>query len=177
MPKCKQCGDYFPKRLKIDGKFRNLSNRTKCLACLPFGQSTYRHKSQDERRSYLAAKARRYYNKKKEQLGRCPILVLRDKRKKILVKAFGGGCQVCGYNRCMRNLAFHHVDGKDFRLSSREMQFSLSRLLPELKKCIMACHNCHGEIHDEIVDITEIRRVNLDSLSGLEWRDVGGSLA
>ena len=54
---------------------------------------------------------------------------------------------VCGYDGCARNLVFHHLHSKRFDLSARSFQLSWKRLMPELKKCIMVCHNCHGEIH------------------------------
>jgi len=33
-----------------------------------------------------------------------------QKVKRILVEEAGGCCAVCGYDRCMVNLHFHHVD-------------------------------------------------------------------
>src|SRR5215213_7376463 len=42
-----------------------------------------------------------------------------QKVKRILVEEAGGRCAVCGYDRCMVNLHFHHVDpaSKSFALS------------------------------------------------------------
>ena len=34
---CAKCGKEFPKKIIIDGIKRDLSTRTKCLECLPFG--------------------------------------------------------------------------------------------------------------------------------------------
>jgi predicted HNH restriction endonuclease len=81
----------------------------------------------------------------------------RKARKAEAVAKFGGACQACGYLRCMRNLAFHHLGKKSFPLSERAFQFSWERLLPELSKCVLLCHNCHGEVHDGLIDLREIK--------------------
>lgn len=61
----------------------------------------------------------------------------------------------------MRNLSFHHLYDKDLKLSSREMQFSIKTLLKEVKKCILVCHNCHGEIHDNLISKDLISNLNI----------------
>ena len=80
-------------------------------------------------------------------------------RKLALVKAAGGKCSICGYNKNLAALAFHHTDpnGKDFKLDMRSMSNrNLERVLSELGKCILVCHNCHSELHHP--------HLNLDSL-------------
>lgn len=48
-----------------------------------------------------------------------------DKRRKEICQMFidykGGKCQICGYNKCIRALDFHHRDPekKDFGLSAK----------------------------------------------------------
>lgn len=150
---CAVCGGKIPVRVKIDGKYRNLQNRTKCLHCLPFGQSPYRKKSPEEKRAYGAEKARRWYRKEREKLGRDPMQARSETRKKEILSLVGGKCQFCDYGRCLRNMAFHHVNEEEkcFPLSSREFQFSWKKLIKELKKCVVACHNCHGEIHEGLI--------------------------
>ncbi|MCK9446458.1 HNH endonuclease [bacterium] len=73
------------------------------------------------------------------------------KRKKIeLIEYKGGCCEVCGYNKTIRSLDFHHKDPKykDFGISGKS--YSFERLKKEVDKCILVCSNCHGEIHEEI---------------------------
>ena len=118
---------------------------------MPFGQSRYRKKTIAEIRTANAEKARRYYHKKKAELGIDPIRLYREERKKEIVNLLGGKCQICGYNRTMRNLAFHHLLDKKFPISSRSFQFAMKMILEEVRKCILVCHNCHGEIHDKLV--------------------------
>jgi len=63
----------------------------------------------------------------------------------------GGECVICGYNRCLRALHFHHKNPheKDFDISSRTRWNDIE---VELEKCILVCSNCHMEIHDGIID-------------------------
>ena len=82
-----------------------------------------------------------------------------QKVKRILVAEAGGCCAVCGYDRCMVNLHFHHVDPatKSFALSVATGK-ALSKLREEAKKCVLVCANCHGEIESRRDPITAGRR-------------------
>lgn len=147
------CGTVIPQTKIIDGKKRNLRNRRKCLNCMPFGQSRYRRKTEEEKRSANAEKARRHYHRRKKELGIDPIRLHREKRKKELVKTLGSKCQLCGYNRTIKNLVFHHLKDKKFPLTARGFQYAWDDIVAEARKCIMVCHNCHGEIHDGLIDM------------------------
>lgn len=147
---CK-CGNVIPRSVKIDGKIRNLHNRTNCLSCVPFGSSRYCKKTDAERRTYNASKAKRYYNRKKQELGMDPICWVRNKRREFVLSLVGSQCQFCGYDKLPSNLAFHHLHSKKMKLSCREFQFSFKRLITELFKCAVCCHNCHGEIHNGLI--------------------------
>jgi 5-methylcytosine-specific restriction endonuclease McrA len=67
--------------------------------------------------------------------------------KELLVEEAGGCCAVCGYDRCIINLHFHHVDPreKSFALSMHTTK-SLATYREEMEKCVLLCANCHGEI-------------------------------
>lgn len=70
------------------------------------------------------------------------------RRKLIALDMKGGGCTVCGYKRNYAALVFHHVDGKDFGLDSRRFSnTSWEKLVVELAKTELLCHNCHMEEH------------------------------
>lgn len=74
----------------------------------------------------------------------------RKRSKERMVSAMGGKCQCCGYNKCNASLSFHHIDPSKKDLSfgtARANPVSWKKLVSELKKCILVCHNCHGEIH------------------------------
>jgi 5-methylcytosine-specific restriction endonuclease McrA len=70
-----------------------------------------------------------------------------QKVKRILVAEAGGCCAVCGYDRCVVNLHFHHVvpAEKSFGVTVASGK-SLDAYRAEAKKCVLVCANCHGEI-------------------------------
>lgn len=75
-------------------------------------------------------------------------------RRKVKLKAIeykGGKCQKCGYNKCPGSMTFHHLDPsqKEFGISNGGNSRSFEKIKPELDKCILLCHNCHGEVHFE----------------------------
>ena len=75
-------------------------------------------------------------------------------KKQAAIESMGGACQICGYNRCNGVLHFHHINLKD-----KDFSFSCIGTKPwdvivkELKKCILVCANCHGEIHNKLTQI------------------------
>ena len=80
-------------------------------------------------------------------------------RKIELVKTTGGRCTVCGYNKNLAALTFHHTDQdeKDFKLDMRSMSNrSLEAVLVELEKCILICQNCHAELHFPHLDLAKL---------------------
>jgi hypothetical protein len=61
-------------------------------------------------------------------------------------------CEICGYNRCVGALDFHHKDpeGKDFHIAKAVgLRYSKERILKEIKKCTVLCAICHRELHYE----------------------------
>ena len=72
----------------------------------------------------------------------------RRRMKALLVEEAGGGCVVCGYDRCVAALQFHHLDPstKSFGLAHRGFTRSIREARREAKKCVLVCSNCHAEI-------------------------------
>ena len=70
-----------------------------------------------------------------------------QKIKRTLVSEAGGSCTNCGYDRCIANLHFHHVNPaeKSFAMSMASGK-SLAAYRKEARKCVLVCANCHGEI-------------------------------
>ena len=70
-------------------------------------------------------------------------------RKMYLLDLRGGGCEKCGYNKCMAALDFHHNKGvKNFSLDSRTLSnISMDRIIEEFELCEVLCANCHREEH------------------------------
>lgn len=67
----------------------------------------------------------------------------------VLVKALGGSCRACGYDRCVGALDFHHVDAsaKKDQIGDLVAQRSWRRLRAEVTKCVLLCCRCHREVH------------------------------
>jgi hypothetical protein len=72
----------------------------------------------------------------------------RRRVKEILVAEAGGACRLCGYDRSVAALHFHHVDPEQnsFRLALRGVARSLERCRVEARKCVLLCANCHAEV-------------------------------
>ncbi|PIR43834.1 hypothetical protein COV24_00720 [candidate division WWE3 bacterium CG10_big_fil_rev_8_21_14_0_10_32_10] len=73
----------------------------------------------------------------------------RKKIKRMAVEYKGGKCEVCGYNKYIGALEFHHRDpsNKEFNLGLQGMTRSWARVKKEADKCMLVCSNCHREIH------------------------------
>jgi transposase-like protein/DNA-directed RNA polymerase subunit RPC12/RpoP len=79
----------------------------------------------------------------------------RRRVKEILVADAGGRCALCGYDRYVGALQFHHVDGelKEFGLADRGLTRSLEAVRAEAAKCVLLCANCHSEVEAGIVSV------------------------
>jgi transposase len=80
----------------------------------------------------------------------------RRRAKATLVKEAGGGCSVCGYDRYLGALHFHHVDPekKSFSLADLGITRSLEAMRSEIRKCVLLCANCHAEIEGGLITAT-----------------------
>ena len=76
----------------------------------------------------------------------------RKKVRQMAVEYKGGKCEICGYDRCMDALEFHHKDhsAKKFGISAKGYTRSWKTVKDELNKCIMICANCHRELHAKL---------------------------
>ena len=77
--------------------------------------------------------------------------ILRRSMKKQAIKILGGKCSVCGYDKCIDALEFHHKNPleKDFKIGSGNTM-SWKEYKKEAMKCILVCSNCHKEIHSKL---------------------------
>ena len=93
------------------------------------------------------------YNKQKERA---------LKRKLELIELKGGKCEICGYDRNISALDFHHIDPsiKNIQLDSRHLSnTNKEKIVEELNKCILLCSNCHRELHHPHLDKDNINNL------------------
>ena len=78
----------------------------------------------------------------------------RRARVKLVAEA-GGACMLCGYDRYIGALHFHHIDPsqKEFAVSGRGFTRSIQKMREEAAKCVLLCSNCHAEVEAEIATL------------------------
>lgn len=94
--------------------------------------------------------------------GRCRSEAVTRRRrrvKQILVAEAGGRCVLCGYDRWLGALQFHHLDPSDkrFELSRRGVTRSLALARAEAAKCVLLCGNCHAEVEAGLATVSSPR--------------------
>lgn len=96
------------------------------------------------------------------------VAAWRRRAKRRLVEEFGGGCALCGYDRSLAALQFHHLDpqSKEFGLALQGRIRAYERLRKEAEKCVLLCANCHAEVE-----------AGVTSLPGATTSDAGESAA
>jgi hypothetical protein len=97
--------------------------------------------------------ARGYYRCK-----RCRSEAVARRRRKVkvvLVREAGGRCCICGYDRNMRALHFHHLEPalKRHSINAKGVAVALEKLRTEARKCVLLCSNCHAEVEDRMASI------------------------
>jgi 5-methylcytosine-specific restriction endonuclease McrA len=82
----------------------------------------------------------------------------REKVRLMAVEYKGGRCQVCGYDRCIEALKFHHLapTQKDFGISHKGYTRSWEKVKEEVDKCILLCANCHREFHAGMLQLPQV---------------------
>ena len=81
------------------------------------------------------------------------VIKRRQQLKIMSVEYKGGKCLICGYDKCLSALEFHHLNPneKDFQVSGKSI--SWDKIKNELDKCVLVCSNCHQEIHSNLTII------------------------
>lgn|ERR1035437_880656 len=136
----KSCANHFNHRRHLEGKCHTCglptsSSRRYCPPCFIAYKNSRKVETKIKKKIYTREAVRSYLQRSKENS----------------IQYMGGKCQLCGYNKYNGALQFHHVNEaeKSFTISGKCMSFD--RVKAELKKCVMVCANCHGEIHGGLV--------------------------
>ena|ERR1035441_4767746 len=97
-------------------------------------------------------KAKRRYQRRG---GSIAVKTLRNELKNKYIQYKGGKCLICGYNRCVRALKFHHINPalKRFEISNSSQDVPWQTIQIELDKCVLVCGNCHDEIHSNLINL------------------------
>lgn len=69
-----------------------------------------------------------------------------------IIESLGGKCVCCGYSRLEEALDTHHLNGtKEFSISDARRDIrSWSKIVVELRKCVLVCIRCHLEVHRKV---------------------------
>ena len=150
--KCLKCNSIIPSRIVIDGKQKVLSKRKYCLQCSPFGKHNTRKIIGDFKgQKFCEICKKPLPSRRRNSCNSCRVAKYRQNVKRKLIEYKGGKCKICGYDKCIRSLIFHHIDPnkKEFQISGQSLSFE--KLKNEVDKCELLCHNCHGEIHEGLI--------------------------
>lgn len=92
------------------------------------------------------------------------VVAHRRRIKERLVAEAGGRCAVCGYDRCLGALQFHHLDPSEkvFSLSVRGLVHALEDLRAEASKCALLCSNCHAEVENGVTILSPADRCSTE---------------
>lgn len=154
MPTCKKCGNSFPNRVVINGQYKKLQCRKYCLECSPYNKHNTKQIHNEDRleRTCLTCGRNYLYNRgkghKKAKCNSCYSNGRKTIIKEKLVTFKGGRCELCGYDKCIFALEFHHkISGeKDMTISGNHGR-AFEVLKAEVEKCLLLCANCHRELH------------------------------
>ena len=154
---CPKCKEKVPKFIEINGKKHNCQRRIYCFKCSPFGFHNTKKIEIVKTDTVKKDKSCFNCNKVHKQQGRfCAVCVFNKRKTEVTKKVqsiVGKSCWKCKYDTCWRNICFHHVYPalKLFSLSTREYMLKWERVYEEMRKCILLCHNCHGEVHEGLI--------------------------
>lgn len=106
-----------------------------------------RNQRLEERRNYVQTHKEEIKQKVKEKYERRKAIINEYKLKK--------GCLICGYSKCSSALDFHHKnpEEKEQIISSMIASCSWTKVLEEIRKCVVLCANHHRELGEGFLDL------------------------
>ncbi len=90
-----------------------------------------------------------------KRCGSARVAERRRRVKAILAAEAGGACAICGYDKSVRALHFHHLDPerKEFGIAGGGMTRSIAAAREEMQKCVLLCSNCHMEVEEGVTEL------------------------
>ena len=63
-------------------------------------------------------------------------------------------CKICGYDKFIGALDFHHINrhDKEFTIGDSRLTKLTDEIKKELDKCVVLCANCHREVEGRVED-------------------------
>lgn len=128
--------------------------------CSPFGkhntQQLHKYLDKNPNRKCKSCGRNYIYEGKNNKPGHrkticnsCRATVRAQKRKLQAVEYKGGCCEKCSYDKSVKALCFHHLDGElKFNCVSQLYSYTWETLKKEIDKCQLLCLNCHAEQHE-----------------------------
>lgn len=109
------------------------------------------HKEKDESKFYQCAKNNGSLYSYCNICAREQTAIRKREYKKRIVDYFGGKCEICGYDKCIGALEFHHKNPntKENVFSNVMRNLSFEKQKEVTVGCILLCANCHREIHEK----------------------------
>ena len=81
----------------------------------------------------------------------------RARLKERATYVLGNKCQICGYDKCIQALDFHHVNPEEKEFDFKDnTNRSWQTTRNEIQKCILLCANCHREVHAGLIDLNSL---------------------
>jgi hypothetical protein len=159
MKVCEKCKRKFPTWQQVGNKKVNCQRRHYCFTCSPYGGHNCRKLVEGdpspieyhcrcgetnpanfpkrERRRTECRNCRNQYN----------IKCGREKKQKAR-DLLGGKCLACGFCKYQVSLDIHHLDPTTKDPNFQTMRgWTWTKIMAELKKCILLCRNCHAAVH------------------------------
>lgn len=160
--RCKKCGKLIGREIEVNSIIKKVSRtRRHCFDCIAFCyQNERRLEIKGNEKLLICKSCNKPFCSIKGNLvcGSCRANNRRFKFKKSCLEYKGSKCKICGYNKCVEALAFHHRNPEDklFGISGSHCR-KWPDVQKELDKCDLLCHNCHVETHcqDEKICILE----------------------
>jgi hypothetical protein len=151
MKTCKNCGDSFPSVAVRDGRKVWHHKRACCDKCVgsvrPGPKATPESHPQFKQ---CPTCDRRFAWTKNDVCSTCRVTILRHNRRRDALAYLGGCCVVCGVTD-PDMLTFHHkvAAEKESCLAAAWEKWSWEKIVAELDKCEVRCHNHHLKLHAE----------------------------
>ena len=157
---CIKCNDTFT-NVAPNNTYVDIRSRKYCWTCKPYNSSN--NKVLEERtekecnRCHKVLPIEAFYSKTATGLRTkvtycigCMIEYNKERELKIkivLLTLRGGCCSVCGYNKNVFALDFHHRNPEEKEFNLAHISGITKAVLDEIEKCDILCSNCHREHH------------------------------